>query len=596
MANTLLGSYFYKKSTVARWVTVLFLCLLFNAQIATAKNQQSIQQVAESGAPSLAMFMLDKQQKHLKQNSKNYLILEQQRHKIIIKWQLWQQGLKRIEALPNPIKPKFTVWANTLNVVYLIELKKYNAALAKLRTLIWSENNHNKKQLALWQKLIIRTYLESNQINNAEKAMLRYQQDYKDQSLKWMVLQAEILIFSGRADEVIDLLSGRYDEQFVLFNLLAKLKTQSLSNNNIYAKAIEKANEEHIAIETKAKYWLIAAQAAANSGSTVRQALNLNKVARLNIKLNQRLFPFSGDALWQAYLKNGLYIGNKDRLLLGDDERWFKEVELALPNYQIKAKSLLTVVAFKSQNANNQKRAYNRLIELILNNEQGLNVLKTLFVNTKRFEDSTTIPHKARYILVDDALANNNIFDASKLISQLSQPEGENQFNWEIRRARILIMGAHYQEGITILENLINSSSVVQSKQFDKITHVLFDLQSVEKYHESNQLFDLFLKRDISVKRKREILFWQADAYVELLKYKQAALLYFQSAYLINNYGSDPWGKTARYNAAEALANAGLIDDAERTYSKLLQETSNAKRRSVIQSQLQGLWLKLKSH
>ena len=91
------------------------------------------------------------------------------------------------------------------------------------------------------------------------------------------------------------------------------------------------------------------------------------------------------------------------------------------------------------------------------------------------------------------------------------------------------------------------------------------------------------------------MLFWQAQSYSHLKQFKDAALQYVKSAYLANKYGADPWGKTARYNAAESLANAGLLDDAQRTYRQLLAITTNKKRRAVIQSHIKGLWLKPKS-
>ena len=90
----------------------------------------------------------------------------------------------------------------------------------------------------------------------------------------------------------------------------------------------------------------------------------------------------------------------------------------------------------------------------------------------------------------------------------------------------------------------------------------------------------------------REILYWIADSYRGLEQYHQAALLYLQSAMLPAPTSMDPWAQTARFNAAESLQLAGLVDDARRIYQELLKVTQDAARRSVLSHKIQQLWLK----
>jgi hypothetical protein len=584
-----------KKSMRRFTFSVLFLCLSVFASFSYAETTKTIIQVAQSGAPGLAMHMLDQKQKYLSNGSEAFLRYERQRHQILRRWKQWKKGLDHLNRLPKSLPASDQSWADTLKVIYFIELQQYDKALQRVRTLLWSDKKVSKEQFSLWQKLVIRIYLKSQKIQDAEKAMLRYQQDYSDQATPWLLLQAEVLIRSGRSDEVADLVENKIDDHFLLFQLLAQLNTKAMSNELIYTKATAKAEDETLTDELRAKFLLLAARAAYISGSAVRVALNLDKVAHINVEFDDVLFPFSGDQIWDAYIELGRNIGNQKRLLLGDDEQWFAEVEKTLPNFSILEKSLLSVIALQSGSENNRNRAFKKLVALILKNKDGIMLLKKLFIGTEKFSDYSQIPHQVRYILVDDALENNEIIEASKLISKLTQPEGVDKFKWELRRARILIMGADYQEGTQILEQLIKEDDALTSKDLDQITQVLFDLQSVEQHDTSIKLFDLLLTKGILPKRKREIFFWQAQSYSKLSKFEDAALSYFNSAYFLNSHGSDPWGQTARYNAAEALAEAGLTGDAERTFSKLLGETKSKKRRSVIQSRLKGLWLKLKN-
>ena len=64
-----------------------------------------------------------------------------------------------------------------------------------------------------------------------------------------------------------------------------------------------------------------------------------------------------------------------------------------------------------------------------------------------------------------------------------------------------------------------------------------------------------------------------------------------RSATLLDPRAMDPWGQTARYNAAESLSKAGLVDDARRIYRSLLRVTEDADRKGVLRMRLQQLWL-----
>jgi hypothetical protein len=91
---------------------------------------------------------------------------------------------------------------------------------------------------------------------------------------------------------------------------------------------------------------------------------------------------------------------------------------------------------------------------------------------------------------------------------------------------------------------------------------------------------------------QREILYWQADSHKALRDYPRAAWLYLKSATLLDAKGLDPWGQTARFQAAEVLADAGLPEDARRIYEGLLRVTREPDRRAAIKYKLQELWLR----
>ena len=99
------------------------------------------------------------------------------------------------------------------------------------------------------------------------------------------------------------------------------------------------------------------------------------------------------------------------------------------------------------------------------------------------------------------------------------------------------------------------------------------------------------MQLELEPRQRREILYWIGDSFRGLEKFDQAALLYLQSAMLPGPETMDPWAQTARYNAADSLREAGLIDDARRIYQALLDVTEEPTRRSVLNQRIQQLWL-----
>jgi tetratricopeptide (TPR) repeat protein len=172
-----------------------------------------------------------------------------------------------------------------------------------------------------------------------------------------------------------------------------------------------------------------------------------------------------------------------------------------------------------------------------------------------------------------------------------SVPPGTSRLDWQLRQSRVLILGGRYDEGNEVLQGLIGEYTEPNPEATDRILQVLFDVQTVGLHAEAIEHFERLLRLDIEARRRREILFWIADSYRGLEKYEQAALLYLQSAMLPSPEAMDPWAQTARFNAAESLQLAGLVDDARRIYQGLLDVTEDPARRSVLSHKIQQLWL-----
>ena len=90
--------------------------------------------------------------------------------------------------------------------------------------------------------------------------------------------------------------------------------------------------------------------------------------------------------------------------------------------------------------------------------------------------------------------------------------------------------------------------------------------------------------------RQREMYYWMADSRKAQERYADAAQLYLKSAMHPQPDNMDPWAQTARYQAAESLARAGLYKDAEVLFEHLLRVTTEPTRQATLKRELQRLW------
>jgi tetratricopeptide (TPR) repeat protein len=124
----------------------------------------------------------------------------------------------------------------------------------------------------------------------------------------------------------------------------------------------------------------------------------------------------------------------------------------------------------------------------------------------------------------------------------------------------------------------------------DRLLQVLFDLQAAGAHAQALSLFArVYAREDLDRQARREILYWKADSWQALGAHEDAARLFLRSATLGDPYSMDQWAQTARYQAAESLTRAGLVDDAMVLLNTLLHATDDPGRKAMLQHQLDQL-------
>jgi tetratricopeptide (TPR) repeat protein len=156
----------------------------------------------------------------------------------------------------------------------------------------------------------------------------------------------------------------------------------------------------------------------------------------------------------------------------------------------------------------------------------------------------------------------------------------------------VAIFTGNVDQGVELLQQLLAPDDREwDQQQVDRLLQVVFDLQTVQYHQQALVLFEALLDKRLDQQQRRELLFWMADSLQVLEQYDQAAYLFLKSATLSDPMAMDPWAQTARYRAAKALVEAGLLKDARQIYSSLLRATRDASRKAVLENEIQRLHL-----
>jgi len=559
-------------------------------------------------APGLAFKYLQREQpEYSQQQPAQWLYWEQKRIALLKYMRRWQDVNKRVsQQEKNLLSTKITAgdrnWFLTEQLRALIELKQYSLALGKTRKLMWGASALVKsKSFAAWRRIIIQIYLNQGNTNDAQSAMRRYQQDYgellNEDGVSWLQLQAELLIQLEQYKDAIKILSKINTDESRALILIAKLNAQIISPPEVLdsvqlALASEDENVERIVL-----YKYVALVAAMTAGE-VDQSISLLEalLSEQQLSLSDSLIQIgkvkiNATTLWDYYLNKGNNVANRKGLLKGDDENWYTLASNLFQDQPLTAKSLFAVLSLQAKEVLHRELAMKQLVNLIEVNNQPLELVNRLFTESDYITDMKHVPLEVRYRLIDYSLLHGDVKAAAALMADLDKPpEDQAQFDWNLRRARVLVLSGSFKTGAEVLLEMLHMQQL-DAKQIAKYLQVVFDLQAVEQHKLSLWLFDELDKLVEDVHIRRELTFWRAESYHGLKQYDLAAYLFLKSAVSPDKV-FDPWYHTATFRAAESLMEAGLLEDARQRFMHLLRITENSARKAVIRQRLQTIQLK----
>jgi hypothetical protein len=577
-----------------RSISLTLLLLLCCNKISWANERlELLKSISSSGAPALTLKMLDQTQPKVDIDLYEWILWEQERYAILSKWQQWEKLIIRIERLPDDLPIQFKNQATTYRINAYLELNQTVTARKLLRQQLWQSSSNSSADMQTWRRQIIISYIKDNRLADAQVSMLRFDQDFQDETPDWLILRATVLIQSERYELATQLLNGLDSWQAKITSQLAQLKAEKITAINLRQLITTKMKHSDTS-EDELSSLAALSFFAAEQLSLVDRVAALEALFQIGYDSSLELFKLSPDTLWDAYIEYAQLVGNRAELLVGDDLKWLELAQNAVKITPVKARSLFASLIVNSADTTVVRQAaegYLNSFDEAADTKQ--NLLDQLFNRSKTFANAGKIPSNVRYQLVDLALKKADIDEATRLMSGLtSYPEGTSQFSWQLRQARVLILGGRYDEGSEIMQKLISEYKATTTQNTDRILQVLFDMQAVGLHNQAKNLLNLLLVASIDPRQHREILFWIADSYKGMNQFDEAALLYLQSAMLPGPTTMDPWAQTARFNAAESLQQSGLTDDARRIYQGLLRITQDPARRALLNRNIQQLWLK----
>lgn len=573
-----------------RLLTATAFVLMSLAPTLQSADLDEITTIARSGATGLALELMERHQPDPELDPAGWMRWERERLFFHRGRGEWQVIVARLENLPEGMHPGFVRWAGHQKARALLEMGERRRARRSLAELIWTGPPADAGELKEWRRMIVESHLDGGDPEAARSALRRLRQDHPDEDDATRLLEARLYLLEERGAEALETLRTFPEEEHRALRLLAALQAEPENAGEVLTTGIQLGFDSEAATHQRRQAWAVAVRAAEEAGNrtarvaTLERALSFGPPERGG---GESLLRISADELWTAYEELGRALGNEAQILVGDGEAWRNaagDLEVSEPVHARAMYAVMTGSAFAEPA---REEAHARLAGGLAAERFGEAVLRTLYLDAARYAEPGRIPAPVRYRLADLMLDEGAIRLASELMEGLEQPPGdESVVDWQLRRGRVLILGGARAEGLQALEQVLEQS---EELDVDRFLQVVFDLQDMGDHEPALEFLEALEGFDMAEEQQREMLFWRAESVEALGDPLEAARLYLRSAGHLDPFSMDQWAQTARYRAADALAEAGQREDARVLYQRLLNATDDEAREAVLRNRIERL-------
>lgn len=594
--------------------------LLFVAAIALATcvaghatANQVVDQLSRAGANELALVKLTADLESLPVDSANWLVLKRKQVELMNARGLYNELAEQLHRdIGQSQAPAHKRWLQNQEIAALLAAGEPLTAINRIRVALWqnaaSYGPEVLDAIANWRRQLVEARVMAEQFDLAADTLARYENDYQIESdvsalrpgiqrWPWQYQprfnqelkrsRARLFLESGAFDIAADLLKEDEHASVQHVRLLSLLRTGQMPAADVYAQAVVMAESKALNWPARKSAWVLAAEAAGQTGQVPEhiQAIKAAMITSPELPFSEALLSLSTTQSWEALVAAGNTQLSAWPADFGVQAIMAKlsEQTLGLEEQQ----AVLAALYTRSSDAQQQSQ----LLSAMLNLETDAQVRRYLLPSwmlENAAVDASQLSPALRYQLTELLLEAGNIPQAAELMSQLDVAPAEvSAVEWQLRRARVLVLAAKAEQGAAVLQQLL-AGAYGEQPNIDRFLQAVFDLQAVGSHDAAIRLFQTLLSGDLQARQRREIHYWLADAAKAAESYELAAEHYLLSAGE-NNNSWDQWGQSARRQAADSLKSAGLLADAINVYQRLLDRSQDRTERAVLRTNIQRL-------
>lgn len=572
----------------SRGVRLFVFCLsLYLCQSVQASDLQVIRVIGEAGAPRLALSLLSDAPPDNTLDG-DWMPWARERARWLAEQGEWAALAQHLAQLPATDDEEFRRWTYAWRARALLAQGAGAEARAALSTLLW-EYGGTDEQITEWRRLIILSYRADGRSDDAYAAWLRYRQDYGVDTREDAVLGARILLLHGRPADAAQLLVRWKDAEAQALRWLGELRMGTLPEQVLSTVQAMLADSQ-LTGAVRGMWAAVAAEAAVLANDPVARIMALEQrlAAEGQVPVVSDLLSVSATDLWAAYQDYARQGGNLEQLLIGDDAAWLAAAASAKVAQPIRSRAIYALLATEGVSAETRAGALEALAEQVVQLAQGSVILRQLYSHA-HLDTMAALPPGVRHVLADASIAAGDYALAARLLEGEAPLADSDIFVWHLRRAQVSIMTGNTADAVAVLHELVEQDHEWQGPQLEQLLQVLFELRGMAGHEAAFPLLEQLSGMITAPQLKRELLYWMADSRVVQQRYREAAVLYLQSAAWPESQAADLWAQQARYQAARALMQAGIPEDARLLYRQLLVAGDDPIRQRLVRRALQQL-------
>ncbi len=557
-----------------------------DGNIEAARSLDTVELLADEGAVRLALHHLDANQPPRADYPASWLQWERRRHELLIESRDWHALEQRVADYPEDLPADFRDEADRHRAMALERAGEGEALRQLAFQRLWLDPEPpGSAMVRHWQRALVVAYQLTGEYESAVLAarQLREPGERRDELHH---RQGIMLLRLERPEEALAHLN-RLPDDFVHagypaepLRLLAAWRADRITAAELVARAVRLAPEP--GMQAPVHQLVQAASPEVRERTAAREAL----LAASSLRPLPGLAAPTADDLWQSYLRLGREVANARELVLGEEAGWLEEAEALRETDPVDKRALLALLIDHAEDEALRETAHRRLAISILDGP-GDTLLERLYTEATPYADPEHVPAPIRYTLIDRFLAADDIPAAARLLRGLAEaPIPEEAFDWQLRRARTLILDGDVDRGLRGLHRLLDEHTRLDAEELDRTVQLAFDLQAAEAHDAAIEVFERLRRRTDDRRVAREMLFWSADSHGESDRPAAAAEYYLRAARRVPDDLDDPWVETAYYRAARALADAGFEADAAQLFERLLGATDDPRRRARLRNEM----------